>query len=111
MRDFVAEISKRRLPTTSSAAAPSASDCEEGRGVSRFALRMSGLGCAIAANWRTGHAAPYSAAAITVIATDLDGTLLAPDGTLSSGAQEAVCCARAQGVSFVLASGRPAAAM
>ena len=72
---------------------------------------MSGLGCAIAANWRTGHAAPYSAAAITVIATDLDGTLLAPDGTLSSGAQEAVCCARAQGVSFVLASGRPAAAM
>ena len=42
-----------------------------------------------------------------LIASDLDGTLLAPDGTLPPATADAVRAAHARGVHFVVATGRP----
>ena len=42
-----------------------------------------------------------------LIALDMDGTLLSPDGTISARTQRAIRDAKAQGVYVVLATGRP----
>lgn len=42
-----------------------------------------------------------------VVATDLDGTLLRPDGTLSQRTRDAVAGAEAAGITVMLATGRP----
>ena len=46
-------------------------------------------------------------ATIRLIATDLDGTLLQPDGTVSPRARAALRAARARGLRIVLVTGRP----
>ena len=46
-------------------------------------------------------------ATIRLIATDLDGTLLKPDGTVSPRARAALRAARARGLRIVLVTGRP----
>ncbi len=46
-------------------------------------------------------------ASVEVVATDLDGTLLSPDGTVSSRAAEAVAAARQAGIHVVPVTGRP----
>ena len=48
--------------------------------------------------------------AIKVIATDLDGTLLCPDGSISEATRQVVAAADAKGIVWVLATGRPAQA-
>ena len=45
--------------------------------------------------------------AIRLVATDLDGTLLQPDGTVSARARAALRAARRGGLRIVLATGRP----
>lgn len=42
-----------------------------------------------------------------LIALDMDGTLLTPEGRISPRTQAAIAAARARGVTVVLASGRP----
>ncbi len=42
-----------------------------------------------------------------LVALDMDGTLLNSDGTISAENKAAINAAREQGVSIVLASGRP----
>jgi len=44
---------------------------------------------------------------VRLVATDLDGTLLAPDGTVSPRTADAVRAARASGIHVVPATGRP----
>ncbi|MEQ9453691.1 MAG: HAD family hydrolase [Phycisphaeraceae bacterium] len=44
---------------------------------------------------------------IKLIACDVDGTLIAPDGTIPDRNREAIAAATAKGVHFVLASARP----
>jgi len=44
---------------------------------------------------------------IKLIALDLDGTLLDPEGNITPGAKAAIACARAAGVRVVLNTGRP----
>ncbi len=46
-------------------------------------------------------------AAIRLVATDLDGTLLQPDGTVTPRARAALRAARARGLRIVLVTGRP----
>lgn len=46
-------------------------------------------------------------AAIRLVATDLDGTLLRPDGTVTPRARAALRAARARGIKVVLVTGRP----
>lgn len=42
-----------------------------------------------------------------LIALDMDGTLLTPEGRITPRTQAAIAAARARGVTVVLASGRP----
>ncbi len=46
-------------------------------------------------------------AAIRLVATDLDGTLLRPDGAVTARARAALRAARARGIAVVLVTGRP----
>lgn len=46
-----------------------------------------------------------------LVALDMDGTLLNPDGRISAANQAAIAAARAHGVTVVLASGRPLTGM
>jgi hypothetical protein len=54
------------------------------------------------ASWRIGLNPRYR-----LVATDLDGTLLRSDGSISERTQRAVTALRAAGLTHVLASGRP----
>ncbi|HET8789103.1 MAG TPA: HAD family hydrolase, partial [Actinomycetes bacterium] len=44
---------------------------------------------------------------VRLVASDLDGTLLRPDETVSERTQRAVAAARDAGITVVLVSGRP----
>ena len=82
-----------------------------------------GLMTTFCSKWFDGHVfsrrggcskwfdAKTSSSSLKLIATDLDGTLLAPDKSLSPGARDAASVALERGVSFCLASGRPALAL
>ena len=45
---------------------------------------------------------------LRLVATDLDGTLLGPDGRIADADVEALLEAHARGVQIVVATGRPA---
>ena len=48
------------------------------------------------------------AQSVRLVATDLDGTLLSPDGTVSRENRDAILAAAERGVPVVAATGRPA---
>lgn len=55
----------------------------------------------------TAQTAPLNAAPVRLVASDLDGTLLRPDGTVSRRTAEAVRAARQAGIYVVPVTGRP----
>ena len=56
-------------------------------------------------------AAPLAAAPLHVVAVDMDGTFLSPDGTVSSRNRRLVKDLLARNIAFAIATGRPAAAL
>ena len=55
----------------------------------------------------TADDAPATAAAVRLVATDLDGTLLRPDGTVSDRTAAALAAAEAAGLDVVFVTARP----